>query len=206
MIIHTTNEQLSRLLAPYSLRMPDDDQAFVMAPATVQQLDRLCTVMTDKYTGQWSVSFYNHPQRVSFEKLTKGVDGGNWASFLSAPADFGGNTEDLLEWLETVYQQPVDNNNWWRVLQLFRFWYASTHPAEYHNPPTAQPAKYAELDLRTPPAARKEATRRTQALRRERQAQAARLMGSATIDQLVNAVLALSNDDAATVAAILHKS
>jgi hypothetical protein len=57
MIIHTHNEAVATLVAPYGLRMPSDDQAFVMAPATVQQLDRLCTILTTDHAGQWSVSF-----------------------------------------------------------------------------------------------------------------------------------------------------
>jgi hypothetical protein len=48
--------------------------------------------------------------------------------------------------------------------------------------------------------------RQTQATRRERLAQAAQRMGLGTIDKLVNAVLALSEDDAAKVAVILRKS
>lgn len=204
MIIHTANEQLARLLTPYSLRMPDDDQAFVMAPASVQQLDRLCTVMTDKYAGQWSVSFDGKPAPLDYAGLTENLNDDTAQAFILSPMFIGADSEDLTYWLEEVYRQPVTMDNHKRVAQYFRFWYAWTHPDEYINPPDAPPTKYAELDLRTPPAARKEATRRTQALRRERQAQAAQRMGSATIDQHVNAVLALSDEDAATIAAILR--
>jgi hypothetical protein len=207
MIIHTQNEQLAALLSAYSLRMPDDDFAFCMATAKVQQLNRLCAVMTgNKFAGQWSVTFDGKPAPLDYAGLTENLDDDTAKAFMQLPMFIGAESEDLTGWLEDVYRQPVTMDNCERVAQYFRFWYAAYHPDEYVNPPSSPPAKYAELDLRTPPAVRKEAARRTQATRRERLAQAAQRMGLGTIDKLVNAVLALSEDDAAKVAVILRKS
>lgn len=190
MIIHTTNEQLATLLAPYSLRMPDNNHAFLMAPATVQQLDRLCTVMTTKYAGQWSVAFDWQPTR-SYEDLTEGVDGDTWQAFMLAPGYIGADSEDLINFIENVYGQPVNNDNHKRVAQLFRFWYAATHPNEYRNPPATPPAKYAELDLTNPADSASKSRRQ-----RERRAQAAQVFGLDTIDKLAAAVLSLNKEDA----------
>lgn len=201
MIIHTQNEQLAALLAPYSLRTPDDDHAFVMAPATVQQLDRLCTVMTQKHAGQWSVSFDGKPANRSYEDLTENVDGEHWQAMMLAPGYIGADTEDFLYWLEEIYSQPVNNDNYKRVVQLFRFWFALEHPDEYHNPPATPPAKYALLDLAHP--GNKAAKSKRQ---RERRTQAARRLGFDSIDQLAAALTAASDETIAAIASTLHKS
>jgi hypothetical protein len=149
MIIHTRNEAVAALVAPYSLRMPSDDQAFVMAPATVQQLDRLCTVLTTDHAGQWSVSFDGGDEDRHYEYLERYLSYPNWSAMLQICSNIGAAGK-LTLWLEDVYRMPVDDTNWQRVAQLFRYWYACTHPAEYVNPPDSIPAKYAKLQLVQP--------------------------------------------------------
>lgn len=187
MIIHAISPTVAELVAPYGLRQVDDASAFNMAMATTTHLGRLCTVLVTKYAGQWSVSF-EPATPVSFEELSQGVDGEIWQAFMLMPALIGANTEDLTYWLEEVYRQPVTNDNWGRVLEMFRFWYASTHPAEYVEPRTAKPPKFAELDLRTPAEAKRASNRRKSAARQERMQQAASKCGFGSIDQLVNAI------------------
>lgn len=187
MIIHTFTPEVTELVAPYGLRQVDDAHSFNMAPATTAQLGRLCTVLATKYLGQWSVSF-EPAAPVSFEELSVGVDGDTWQAFMLLPGAIGADTEDLTYWLEEVYRQPVSNNNYGRVLEMFRFWYASTHPEEYVEPRTAKPAKFAELDLRTPAEAKRASNRRKSAARQERMQMAATKCGFGSIDQLVNAI------------------
>jgi hypothetical protein len=184
MIIHTTNESLAALLAPYGLRMPDDDHVFCMAQATVQQLDRLCTVMTTKYAGQWTVNFDGHPT-ASYEDLTGGLDGANWQTFMLAPGKYGGDTEDLINFVENIYGLPVDNANHEQVVQMFRLWYAATSPDKYVNPPNQ----------------RRDVVKKAQSARRDRLTQAANRLNYATIDKLAVAVLALGDEDAAALRA-----
>ena len=187
MIIHTFTANVAGLVAPYGLREVNDASAFNMAPATTTQLGRLCTVLVAKYPGQWSVSF--EPGRpASFEELSEGVDGDTWQAFMLLPGAIGADTDDLVYWLEEVYRQPVSNDNWGRVLEIFRFWYACTHPEEYVEPHTAKPPKYAELDLRTPAEAKRANNRRKSAARQERMQMAAARCGFGSIDQLVNAI------------------
>lgn len=187
MIIHAISPAVAELVASYGLRQVDDAHAFNMAPATTTQLGRLCTVLATKYLGQWSVSF-EPAAPVSFEELSVGVDGDTWQSFMLMPGLIGADTEDLTYWLEEVYRQPVSNDNYGRVLEMFRFWYASTHPEEYVEPITAKPPKFAELDLRTPAESRRANNRRKSAARQERMQMAATKCGFGTIDQLVNAI------------------
>jgi hypothetical protein len=149
MIIHTRNEAVAALVAPYGLRMPSDDQAFVMAPATVQQLDRLCTVLTTDHAGQWSVEFDGGDEDRHYEYLARYLSYPNWSAMLQICSNIGAAGK-LTLWLEDVYRMPVDDTNWQRVAQLFRYWYACTHPAEYVNPPDSIPAKYAKLQLVQP--------------------------------------------------------
>lgn len=201
MIIHTHNAQVAALVAPYGLRMPSDDQAFVMAPATVQQLDRLCTILTTDYAGQWSVSFDGEKTGLSCENLTEDMDGKHWQAMLLAPGYIGADSEDLIYWLEEVYRQSVTNENYKRVAQLFRYWYAATHPDEYHNPPDAIPAKYARLQLAHPAD-----NKAKQARRNQRRIDAVTRIGYDTLDTFAAAALALSPEDAEKVKAILRKS
>ncbi len=187
MIIHAFTPEVAELVAPYGLREVNDASAFNMAPATTTQLGRLCTVLATKYTGRWSVSF-EPAAPVSFEELSAGVDGDTWQAFMLLPGAIGADTEDLTYWLEEVYRLPVTNDNWGRVLEMFRFWYACTHPEEYVEPRTAKPAKFAELDLRTPAEAKRASNRRKSATRQERMQMAATKSGFGSIDQLVNAI------------------
>lgn len=187
MIIHTFTPQTTELVALRGLRQVDDAHAFDMASATTTELGWLCTVLATKYLGQWSVSF-EPAAPVSFEELSQGVDGEIWQAFMLLPGAIGADTEDLTYWLEEIYRQPVNNDNWGRVLEMFRFWYASTHPEEYVEPITAKPAKFAELDLRTPPEAKRANNRRKSAARQERMQMAATKCGFGSIDQLVNAI------------------
>lgn len=197
MLITTHSAACAALVAPYGLRQGDN--TFNMAPATVRQLDRLCTVLTATFAGQWSVSFDGEPAGLSAEDLTEGVDGEHWQALLLAPSYIGADTEDFIHWLEEIYSQPVTNANYMRVMQLFRFWYASTQPGEYCNPTGAQPAKYALLSLQEQPETRRERQARAQKARRERHEQAAQRFGFATIDHFANAVLALSENEVAEV-------
>lgn len=197
MIIHTFTPAVAELVAPYGLRQVDDAHAFNVAPATTTQLGRLCTVLATKYLGQWSVSF-EPAAPVSFEELSQGVDGDIWQAFMLLPGAIGADTDDLVYWLEEVYRQQVSNDNYGRVLEMFRFWYASAHPEEYVEPRTAKPAKFAELDLRTPAEAKRASNRRKSAARQERMQQAATRCGFGTIDQLVNAI----NDGSVVVARV----
>lgn len=187
MIIHAIAPDVAELVAPYGLRQVDDASAFDVAPATTTQLGRLCTVLATKYLGQWSVSF-EPAAPVSFEELSQGVDGDIWQAFMLLPGAIGADTDDLVYWLEEVYRQPVSNDNYGRVLEFFRFWYASTHPEEYVEPRTAKPPKFAELDLRTPAEAKQASNRRKSAARQERMQMAATRCGFGSIDQLVNAI------------------
>lgn len=187
MIIHTFTPEVRGLVALRGLREVNDAHSFDMAPATTAQLGRLCTVLATKYLGQWSVSF-EPGQPVSFEELSAGVDGDTWQTFMLLPGAIGADTENLTYWLEEVYRQPVTNDNWGRVLEFFRFWYACTHPSEYVEPITAKPAKFAELDLRTPAESKRANNRRKSAARQERMQQAATRCGFGSIDQLVNAI------------------
>jgi len=197
MIIHTFTPEVTELVAPYGLRERDDAHAFDMAPATTTQLGRLCTVLVTKYAGEWSVSF-EPAAPVSFEELSQGVDGDTWQAFMLLPGAIGADTDDLVYFVEEVYRQPVDNDNYGRVLEFFRFWYACTHTAEYVEPITAKPPKFAELDLRTPAEAKRASNRRKSAARQERMQQAATKSGFGTIDQLVNAI----NDGVVVVARV----
>jgi len=187
MIIHTFTPAVAELVALCGLRQVDDAHSFDMAPATTTELGWLCTVLATKYLGQWSVSF-EPAAPASFEELSQGVDGDTWQAFMLLPGAIGADTDDLVYWLEEVYRQPVSNDNWGRVLEMFRFWYACTHPEEYVEPITAKPAKFAELDLRTPPEAKRANNRRKSAARQERMQQAATKCGFSSIDQLVNAI------------------
>jgi hypothetical protein len=187
MIIHTFTPQTTELVAPRGLRQVDDAHAFDMASATTTELGWLCTVLATKYPGQWSVSF-EPAAPVSFEELSEGVDGDTWQAFMLLPGAIGADTDGLVYWLEEIYRQPVTNDNWGRVLEMFRFWYASTHPEEYVEPITAKPPKFAELELRTPAEAKRASNRRKSAARQERMQMAATRCGFGTIDQLVNAI------------------
>jgi hypothetical protein len=200
LIIHTHNEAVAALVAPYGLRMPSDDQAFVMAPATVQQLDRLCTILTTDHAGQWSVSFDGGDEDRHYEYLARYLSYPNWIAMLQICSNIGAAGK-LTLWLEDVYRMPVDDTNWQRVAQLFRFWYAATHPDEYVNPPDAIPAKYAKLQLAHPAG-----NKAKQARRNQRRINAVTRIGYDTLDTFAAAVLALSPEDAEKVKAILRKS
>jgi hypothetical protein len=202
MIIHTRNEAVAALVAPYGIQVHDADYAFIMPPSTtIQQLDRLCTILTTDHAGQWSVSFDGEKTGLSYEDLTKNVDGEHWQAMLLAPGYIGADSEDLIYWLEEVYGQPVTNENYKRVAQLFRYWYACAHPAEYVNPPDAIPAKYAKLQLAHPAD-----NKAKQARRNQRRIDAVARIGYDTLDTFAAAALALSPEDAERVKAILRKS
>lgn len=179
MIIRTTNKQLAAVMAGFSKQ---DGDAFTLYPLKAQELAQLAVILTTTYANQWSVTFDGQPT-ASYEDLTAGVDGANWHIFMLAPSEYGADTEDLINFIENVYGLPVDNDNWKQVAQLFRIWYAYIRPNEYRNPPSAKPAKYAELSL-TNPADNASRSKR----RRERQAQAAQRFGFDTIDMLVSAI------------------
>jgi hypothetical protein len=141
MIIHTHNAQVAALVAPYTIERPTNSgRAFEVGAVTpVQQLDRLCTILTTDHAGQWSVSFNGDDEDRHYEYLPRYLSYPNWNAMLQICNNIGAAGK-LTLWLEDVYRMPVDDTNWQRVAQLFRFWYAATHPDEYHSPPDAQPS------------------------------------------------------------------
>jgi len=183
MIIKTTNTALCHLLDSLGQRF---DHCFRLYPLPARQLGRLIDIMATKYAGQWSVDFDGQPA-VSYEDLTVGVDGANWQAFMLAPGKYGGDTDDLINFIENVYGLPVDNENHEQVSQMFRLWFAATYPDKYTNPTTQ----------------RRDVVRKAQTARRSRLTQAANRLNCATIDKLAVTVLAMSDKDAATLRACL---
>lgn len=149
MIITTTNEQIQRTLAGLCLRMPDDS-GYSVATLTNTQLANLCKVLAqEKYRGEWSVSIADLPSaNRSYVDLVEGLDETTEQAFLLAPGFIGADSEDLIYFVETVYDQPVTMSNHARTLHLFRLWYASTSPDEYQNPPEPGDPALLELNLR----------------------------------------------------------
>lgn len=182
MIIYTTNEALAALLADYG--QCDGNDGYTLYPLNAQNFTKFADVLITKFAGQWKVYFDEHPT-ASYEDLTAGVDGANWQAFMLAPGKYGGDTDDLINFIENVYGFSVTNENYEQVAQMFRLWFAATYPEKYTNPPTQ----------------RRDKVKDAQAARRDRQAQAANRLGAKTIDRLVTAVLALSDEDAATLRA-----
>lgn len=157
MIITTDDPKLIKILSGVCLRMPDGS-GYSTDAATEDQLRNLCTEVNkrdiDKRTMQikpkyddWSVSFADQPiTGLRYADLLESLDADTEQAFLLFPRHIGADSEDLIYWLEEVYGQPVNQDNYGRVVQLFRFWYAATHPDEYHDPPGANP-RFAVLSL-----------------------------------------------------------
>lgn len=147
MIITTTSDQIKKILAGLCLPMPDGGYSVAALRAT--QIGGLAAELSqEKYRGQWNLSFDDLPPvPLDYAGLTESMDDKTAQSFLLAPGFIGADSEDLTYFVEEVYRQPVTQDNHLRVLQLFRLWYASVAPDEYHNPPD-QPPKYEALSLR----------------------------------------------------------
>ncbi len=180
MIIITTNEALAALLTSYSQH--DGNDGYTLYPLNAHYFTKLADVLTTKYAGQWKVYFGWHPT-ASYEGLTVGVDGANWQAFMLAPGKYGADTDDLISFIENIYCLSVTNENHKQVAQMFRLWFAYKHPEKYTNPATQ----------------RRDRVKKAQSSRRNRLTQAANRLNCATIDKLAVAVLALSDEDAATL-------
>lgn len=159
MLIITTDHQIQKILAGFCLLMPDG--SYSVAPLPDAQLRNLCTELNKpKYAGNWSISFADQPViGLRYTDLLENLDDTTGQAFLLAPGYIGADSEDLLYWLEEVYGQPVTMANYGRVAQLFRFWFASAHPDEYHDPPDVRPG-LATVALQDTPDKRNARTRR----------------------------------------------
>lgn len=148
MIITTTNEQIDNILSGLCLRMPDGS-GYSIASLRATQIGGLAAELSqEKYKGQWSLSFDDIPPvNLDYNGLTQGLDNDASQTFLIAPMHVGADSEDLMHFVEDVYRQPVTNENYARVLQMFRLWYALAAPDEYHNP-SDKPPQYEALSLR----------------------------------------------------------
>lgn len=146
MLIFTTHPPTANLLNNVCMPTPN---GYSVAANTTFQLSNLCAVLTlPRYAGSWSVSFTDQePTGLSANDLLSSLDQTTEQSFLLSPGFIGADTEDLLHWLKTIYSHPVNMQNYPRVAQLFRLWYACTYPAEYQDPPE-KPFDFAEWTLR----------------------------------------------------------
>lgn len=148
MIIATTNDQIRKVLAGLCLPMPDGS-GYSVATLSARQLANLCTVLSqEKYRGAWSVSFADLPPVPRCYADLVEMDGQTEQAFLLSPGFIGADSEDLIYFVEEVYRQPVTMSTYPRVAQLFRFWYAATHPDEYCDPPEPGDSALLELNLR----------------------------------------------------------
>lgn len=138
MIIKTSSTKLQHLLSGALMRQPNDETAFDTAAASVTMLSNLVTVLFRDYPGEWSVKFDLVTDLTSYKQLMQ-VDDKAEQALLLAPGYIGADSEDFIFWLEHIYGQPVTRENHKRVMQLFRVWYAATHPDEYHEPTKASP-------------------------------------------------------------------
>ena len=148
MIITTTNEQIDNILSGLCLRMPDGS-GYSIASLRATQIGGLAAELSrPQWRGQWSLSFDDMPPvNLDYNGLTEGLDSNAAQTFLLAPMHVGADSDDLIHFVEDVYRQPVTNENYARVLQMFRLWYALVAPDEYHNP-LDKPLQYEALSLR----------------------------------------------------------
>ena len=148
MLITTTNEQIDNILSGLCVRMPDGS-GYSIATLRATQIGGLAAELSqEKYRGQWSLSFDDMPPvNLDYNGLTEGLDSNAAQTFLIAPMHVGADSEDIMHFVEDVYRQPVTNENYARILQMFRLWYALVAPDEYHNP-SDKPPQYEALSLR----------------------------------------------------------
>lgn len=207
MMITTTDHRIDKILSSICLQMPDGS-GYSAATLSATHLRNLCAVLTKpEHAGNWSVSFADQrPTNWRYADLLESLDDATEQAFLLAPGYIGADSEDLIYWLEEVYSQPVTMDNYGRVAQLFRLWYAATHLDEYHNPPDSPPTKFAEMSLAETPEARKDRNRRLQTNRTERLKAAAQRLGFATIDQLSGAILGADDGQIQRMTAALRRS
>lgn len=132
MIIRSTNPQVSTLLSGICLQMPDGS-GWSTATATASQLDYLTTELWKNYRGEWTMTSDNPGPTIPEEELNQ-LDPKTWQAFIVAPVFINADSEDLTVFLEEVYRHPVTPDNYQRVAQLFRLWYATIAPEEYHEP------------------------------------------------------------------------
>lgn len=132
MIIGTNNPQVAILLADICLRMPDGS-GWSTATATASQLDSLTTALWRDHRGEWTMTSDNPGPTIPEEELNQ-LDTKTWQAFILAPAFINAGSNDLIVFLEEVYRHPVTPGNYQRVAQLFRLWYATVAPNEYHEP------------------------------------------------------------------------
>lgn len=148
MIINTTNKQIDNILSGLCIRMPDGS-GYSIATLRATQIGGLAAELSrPQWRGQWSLSFDDMPPvNLDYNGLTEGMDNDASQTFLIAPMHVGADSDDLIHFVEDVYRQPVTNENYARILQIFRLWYALVAPDEYHNP-SDKPPQYEALSLR----------------------------------------------------------
>lgn len=135
MIISTTNPQVGVLLAAVCLQLPDDS-GWSTATADATQLDGLATVLWKKHRGEWRVRTDNPGPPIPYDELRSIIqlELKTGQTFFSAPEFIGAKGTDLAYFIQNVYRSPVTDDNYQRVAQLFRIWFAFVAPNKYHEP------------------------------------------------------------------------
>lgn len=71
---------------------------------------------------------------MTYDELTIGLSKKNSEALMVAPMFIGGDSTDIITFVEDVYQKPVTDANYRQVAQEFKAWYATVAPDEYHEP------------------------------------------------------------------------
>jgi len=71
---------------------------------------------------------------MTFDELTTELSEQNCRALLLCPMYIGGDSTDIITFVENVYSQPVTDSNFKQVAQEFRQWYKQVAPDEYHDP------------------------------------------------------------------------
>jgi hypothetical protein len=71
---------------------------------------------------------------LTYDELTTGLSKKNSDALMIAPMFIGGDSTDIIAFIEDVYQKQVTDANYRQVAQEFKAWYAINAPDEYHEP------------------------------------------------------------------------
>lgn len=71
---------------------------------------------------------------MSYDELTTGLSEQNNQALFVGPMFVGGDSMDMEEFIEEVWQKPVTDENLLEVVKAFKAWYREVAPGEYHPP------------------------------------------------------------------------
>lgn len=142
MLIKTSNTKLQQVLSGVLMRHPDGDTAFSTANANATILANLATVLYREYPGEWSVKFALVTDLTSYNQLLQ-VDE---RVVMFSVRLINAGPEDFIFWLEQIYGYSVTEDNYKRVLQLFRLWHMVTYPTKYREIQVADPKEIQVAD------------------------------------------------------------